>query len=198
MKRLTLLFVMLLATVCFAAAADEDGTLMIFADYNIPINPPAEREIGGGDSSISPSDYPPASAESLSVGAAYKFWGIFFVGGHFYNEIIYGADNLFNIDEVRPIGLFSAGLGVEIPLGGIGFIFDWQRMFTGTSAREGIFDFSNSFKWGLTFEVSERFALEAYTRRFSNFSGQAQDEYRIYADEHPVNTFGAGAILRLF
>lgn len=168
---------------------------MLFGDYNIPINQPAAFD---GDGEISADDVPAGTAESLSFGAAYRFWGIFFVGGHFYNEIIYGADNIFNVQEIRPLGLFSAGLGLEVPLGDIGLIFDWQRMFTGSTAPTGLADFSNSFKWGLTFKVSDRFAIEAYARRFSNFTDRVQVENDIYAESGTLRTFGAGAVLRLF
>jgi hypothetical protein len=184
-----MILVLLLVTVSGAFAQDEGP--MLFANYNIPINPPDPDELAAKDTEV-----PPAAAENLAVGLGYNFWGIFMVSGHMYNEILYGADSFLNIDAIRPIGVFSAGLGLEIPLGGVGVVLDWQRLFTGASSTAGIHTLSHAFKWGLSFEITPHFALEGYARRLSNFSSRAKEEYLTYDGDTKFSTFGIGTIIR--
>jgi hypothetical protein len=175
MKRILMATVLGIVMLTTASGAFADGRLMLQADYNFPMN----------------SEY---LSENLSFSAGLRFWGIFFLTGTMYTDIVYGADNVFNVREIVPIGLFSGGLGMHIPMGGVGFMMDWQRFFTGTLSKEGVYDFSNSFKIGLTVEVNEHVGLEFYNRKLYDFSKRAQGSFG-FAKNGTVNTFGAGIII---
>ena len=163
------------------AVVSATETLTISADYSTPI----------GNNKIDPS---------VGVGVIYRFWGIFTFSGMMYTEIIYGADNLLNVQEIRPIGLFSAGLGMKIPLGAFDLTFGWQKFFTGTVSTDGVFPFSDSYKAGAAVNLSDAFGIEIFTRGLFAFSDQAvaDSSLRIESPEDTVETIGIGLHFHLF
>lgn len=177
--RIMILTVVIVAIAAFSVSADDRFSLN--ADYLVPVG---NDQIG----------------QSIGVGASYRFWGIFNFTGTMYTEILYGADNLFNIRQIRPIGLFSGGLGMEIPLGGFDLNFGWHKYFTGTSAETGVFPFSDSYTVGAGVDLSPSFGVAIYSRRLYNFSDQAiaDEGLNIETSEDTVETIGIGLRFHLF
>jgi hypothetical protein len=173
-------FVIVLTVVTTSVAWSQDR-FTLTADYTMPI----------GNEKIE---------ASVGVGAEYRFWGIFVFSATMYTEIVYGADNIFNISQVRPIGLFSGGLGMKIPLGGFDLTFDWQKYFTGTSSAEGVFPFSDSYAIGAAIDLSNSFGVEIFSRRLYNFSEQAITDaaLKIESAEDTVETIGVALQFHLF
>ena len=136
---------------------------------------------------------------NVSFGAGAKFWGIFLASANIYTEVIPGGDNPFNIAGVRPIGLVSWGLGMEIPMGDLYVGMDWQKFYTALGYDEGAYAFSDSFKIGLGFNLSDSFSVEAFSRRFFNFTPEAEMDVvsKITAEDEEIQTIGFSAVLRL-
>jgi biotin-(acetyl-CoA carboxylase) ligase len=115
-------FVVSLLVIVFALAgavglSADDSHLHIYADYNIPV----------GNSAVTPN---------VAFGVGTTIWGIFELNAHAYTEILFGADNIFDIAGFRPIGLFSWGAGMRIPMGDFSLIMDWQSFYTGIGYSE--------------------------------------------------------------
>ncbi len=181
MKTRYLLISLILLFTLSAGNAIAKETFSIGADYIVPVS----------NEQIDPS---------LGVGVEYRFWGVFTFSAMMYNEIVYGADNVFDISEVRPIGLFSSGLGMRIPLGGFNLTFGWQKFFTGTASEEGVFPFSDSVAIGASVNISDSFGIGFYTRRLFNFTEQAiaDPSLRIDSVEDSVETIGVSFQFHLF
>ncbi len=138
--------------------------------------------------------------QSLSIGIDYQFWGVFQFTFNMYNDIVMGADNLLNIRSVRPIGLFSGGIGMKIPLGGFHLLFDWQKYFTGTAANSGVFAFSDSYAFGVSLDLSDFFGIEIMSRRLYNFSEQTirDTALKIDSKNDAVDTLSLGVAFHIF
>ena len=138
--------------------------------------------------------------QSLIVGIDYRFWGVFQFSFNMYNDIVMGADNIFNIRTIRPIGLFSGGIGMKIPLGGFHLLFDWQKYFTGTAATEGVFAFSDSYAFGVSLDLSDIFGIEVMSRRLYNFSEQTitDSALKIDSKNDTIDTLSFGVAFHLF
>ncbi len=187
----TIALVLLLAVGLQSAWADSPRRVVVTTEFSIPLNPPA---IAAGEV------LPPGAADTLSLGVGYRFWGIFNASAHLYNEIVYGADNPVGF-TVRPMGLFSGGLGLEIPLGGPHLILDWQRLFTGPSApNEGVVSYARQSKIGVSFSLTEMWRIHVFSRTIRNFSDRARElvEYQpILTDPRTrFTTIGIGTSLR--
>jgi hypothetical protein len=176
-KRIIASLILIFLAIAVVSAAE---TLTISADYSTPI----------GNNKIDPN---------VGVGVIYRFWGIFTFSGTMYTEIINGADNILNV-WIRPIGLFSAGLGMKIPLGAFDLTFGWQKFFTGTVSTDGVFPFSDSYKAGAAINLSKSFSVEIFTRGLFAFSEQAvaDSSLRIETPEDTVETIGVGLHFHLF
>jgi hypothetical protein len=173
MKKLICLSVVLGMLLLSTSAFSDDGKLLLKAHYNLPLN---SEEMG----------------ETLDFEAGFRFWGIFVLSASMHTQIIYGADNIFNISKIAPIGLASAGFGLQIPLGGIDLIMDWQQFFTIIGTTNNFRLFSGSFKFGGVFNIGESWGIEVYNRKLSNFSADSG----ILADQ--INLLGVGAVFALF
>ena len=138
--------------------------------------------------------------QSFGIGLDYHFWGVFNVSLNMYNEVVLGAENIFNIQTIRPIGLFSGGLGMKIPMGGLNLLLDWQKYFTGTSADQGVFMLSDSYAIGVDFELNNNLSIQIKSRRLYNFSEQAINDSRLRIESmtETVDVLGIGASFRLF
>jgi hypothetical protein len=169
MKRILGCLLVIVIFFCSGYAFADKGKLMLNAHYNIPLNS-TEME------------------ESLDFGVGFRFWGIFVVGGSVYTQIIYGADNFINIQDIVPIGLASFGFGMQIPLGGFDLVMDWQKFFTRVGTQEGVYSYSGSFKFGGIINIGEVWGIELYNRKLNNFSGNSG----VTVDQ--VNMFGAGVV----
>ena len=117
-----------------------------------------------------------------------------------YNNIVLGADNILNIRRFAPIGLFSGGIGMKIPLGGFHLLLDWQKYFTGTAANEGVFPFSDSYAFGVSLDLSRVFGIEVMKRTLYNFSEQSiQDSaLRVESENDKIDTLSLGVAIHLF
>lgn len=137
---------------------------------------------------------------SLSIGLDYRFWGVFQFSFNMYNDIVMGAENILNIRTIRPIGLFSGGLGMKIPMGGFHLLLDWQKYFTGTAASEGVFPFSDSYAFGVNLDLSDTFGIEVMSRRLYNFSEQTiQDSaLRVGSGNDTIDLLSLGVAFHLF
>lgn len=168
----------MLVMVCFVVSAAE--RFSVTSAYSMPI----------GNNRIDPS---------LSIGLDYRFWGVFQFSFNMYNNIVLGADNIFNIKQIAPIGLFSGGIGMKIPLGGFHMLLDWQKYFTGTAAREGVFPFSDSYAFGVCLDLSRAFSIEVMKRTLYNFSPQAVRDtaLRVESENDKVDLLSLGVVFHL-
>ncbi len=187
----TIVLVLLLAAGLQSAWADSPRRVVVTTEFSIPLNPPALE----GDEVL-----PPGAADTLSLGVGYRFWGIFNASAHLYNEIVYDADKPVGF-TVRPMGLFSGGLGLEIPLGGPHLILDWQRLFTGPSApNQGVVSYARQTKIGVSFSLTEMWRVHVFSRTIRNFSEPAQElvEYEPFLTDPQTRfaTIGIGTSLR--
>ena len=173
MKRSLCLFVVLGLLLFSAGVSADQGKLLLKSHYNLPLN---SEEMG----------------ETLDFEAGFRFWGIFVLSASMHTQIIYGADNIFNISRIAPIGLASAGFGLQIPLGGIDLILDWQQFFTVIGTSNNFRLFSGSFKFGGVFNVGDSWGIEVYNRKLSNFTADSG----IIADQ--INLLGFGVVFALF
>ena len=171
----------LLLSVLSIVAVSADERFSVNSAYSMPI----------GNDSIDPS---------LSVGIDYRFWGVFQFSLNMYNDIVLGAENILNIKTIKPIGLFSGGLGMKIPMGGFHLLLDWQKYFTGTAADAGVFGFSDSYAYGVSLDISRSFGIEVSQRRLYNFSEQAiQDSgLRIETANDTIDVLSIGVSFYLF
>ena len=176
MKRIVCVMFVLAVLVSGTSVMASDFSAHI--DYNVPI----------GNEQIDPN---------LAFGALYQFWGIFTFSGTMYTDIVYGADNILNIDRIRPLGLFSGGFGLKIPLGGFHLVMDWQKFYTGTISNSGIYDYADSYKFGLSMDVNDYVGVEVYSRKLFGFSEKAvaDEAIRIESSDETVQTIGAGIVL---
>ncbi|MFP4644591.1 MAG: hypothetical protein ACLFM0_09575 [Spirochaetales bacterium] len=149
-----------------AYMSEPERSVILSTEYSIPLNPPAVEDV---------DEMPPGAEETLRFGLGYNFWGVFVASGHIYSDINYKADNVFGVG-VRPLGMFSGGVGLDIPVGGPRILLDWQRLFTGPSApNEGVISYAGQFKMGLGFDVTDRWGLSVFSRTIRNFSGRAKE-----------------------
>jgi hypothetical protein len=178
-KKLLIISVALLVITCAAVSADKKFS--ISSAYSTPI----------GNDRIDPS---------LSVGIDYRFWGVFDFSMNMYNDIVLGADNILNVSQIRPLGLFSGGIGMKIPMGGFHMLLDWQKYFTGTASTEGVFPFSDSYSYGVSLDLGNSFGIEVRQRRLYNFSEQAiQDSaLRIEAANDTIDLLSLGVVFHVF
>jgi hypothetical protein len=177
--KIATVFVVLMVIACATASANE--RFSITSAYSMPVN----------NDKIDPS---------LSLGLDYRFWGVFQFSLNTYHDLVTGADNILNLREIRPIGLFSGGVGMKIPLGGFHLLFDWQKYFTGTVAREGVFPFSDSYAFGLSLDLTDIFGIEVMSRRLYNFSDKTIGDsgLRIETVNDTIDVLAIGVAFRLF
>ncbi len=177
--KIALILAVLIVITCATVSADE--RFSVTTAYSMPV----------GDDKIDPS---------LSIGFDYRFWGVFQFSFNMYNDIVMGAENILNIRTVRPIGLFSGGVGMKIPLGGFHVLLDWQKYFTGTAASDGVFPFSDSYAFGVCLDLSDIFGIEVMSRRLYNFSEQTiQDSaLRIDSENDTIDILSFGVVFHLF
>lgn len=181
MKRTKLAIVGMVMMVITCAAASADRLFSVTSAYSMPI----------GNDKVDPS---------LSIGVDYRFWGVFEFSFNMYNNIVLGADNILNIKRIEPIGLFSGGVGMKIPLGGFHLLLDWQKYFTGTAASDGVYPFSDSYAFGVSLDLSPSFTIEVNKRSLYNFSPQAirDSALRVESENDTVDILALGVAVHLF
>lgn len=181
MKGLRFISILAVMMVVTCAAVSADGAFSVTSAYSMPI----------GNDKVDPS---------LSVGLDYRFWGVFQFSLNMYNNIVLGAENILNIRRIAPIGLFSGGVGMKIPLGGFHMLLDWQKYFTGTAADEGVFPFSDSYAFGISVDLSRSFGIEVTKRTLYNFSTRAiQDSaLRVESESDKIDVLSLGVAFHLF
>jgi len=177
--RVFMILAVLLVVTCATVSAEE--RFSVTSAYSMPI----------GNDKIDPS---------LSVGMDYRFWGVFQFSFNMYNNIVLGADNILNIRRIAPIGLFSGGIGMKIPLGGFHMLLDWQKYFTGTAANEGVFPFSDSYAFGVSLDLSRVFGIEVMKRTLYNFSEQSirDSALRVESENDKIDILSLGVAIHLF
>jgi hypothetical protein len=181
MKRFSLLAIAAaLALIAATQASAESHRLSLHADYNVPVS----------SSSL---------GSNVEFGAQYRFWGIFQFNGSVFTNFNYGADNIFNIASITPAGLFSAGFGMKVPLGGFAIELGWSQFYTGFGDNAGVYHFSDSYSFGLAIDLSDTFGIRVFNRSLYNFTGQAvaSGRFAISATQERLNTLGAGVVLHL-
>ncbi len=179
MKRRIIIISFILIVISTSVFARNKFT--ISADYNIPVS----------NESVN---------QNLSFGANYRFWGIFQFIGNIYTSVVPGGDNILNIKRIEPLGLFSFGLGIKIPLGGFYLALDYEKFYTGTAAKTGIYEFCDSVKAGINIDLSRTFGFEFYNRRLFNFSEKAVNDSgnRISKTDGITWLLGAGVNFHIF
>ncbi|MAG13653.1 MAG: hypothetical protein CMN78_03550 [Spirochaetales bacterium] len=173
-----ILAITIIVLICATASAER---FSISTAYTAPI----------GNESIDPN---------FGLGVEYRFWGVFAFSINMYNDVVLGADNILNVQQIRPAGIFSGGVGMKIPLGGFHLLLDWQKFFTGTVAEQGVFILADSYAFGVSLDLSDYFAIEVRSRRLFNFSEKAiQDPgLRIASTDDTVDLLSIGASFHLF
>ena len=169
MKKIVCLSIVLGLLLLSANAFADNGNILLKAHYNLPLN---SEEMG----------------ETLDFEAGFRFWGIFVASASFHNQIMYGADNFLNISKILPIGLAAAGFGMQIPLGAIDLVIDWQYFFTIIGDTDNFELFSGSFKFGAIFNLADFWGIEVYNRKLSNFGAVSG-----ITAEH-INLLGVGVV----
>ncbi len=166
MERICAVALVLLVVAGTGVAAADEQRGVVLAEYAVPLN---------GSALDGDSQTPPGAVDTLSLGLAYQFWRVFYGSVHLYNRIIHGADNPIGI-AARPLGLFSAGVGLEIPIAGPYLTLDWQRLFTMPSEpHTGITRYGRLVKIGLGFELLDNWRLHVFSRTVHVFSDDAGD-----------------------
>lgn len=106
---------------------------------------------------------------NVSFGANFGFWGIFVASVDMYTNIIYGEDAFLHVDEIKPLGLYSWGLGLQIPLGNFYFDIDWNRLYA-HGEEAGFRQYCSSYSLGFHVKLTETLGLEAYHRTMTDFT----------------------------
>lgn len=189
MTRVTffLIFVSLVGLFPLAAEEKEESDssgFIIGVSYNHPF---LEEE----DSSDALS---PHVGSSTTFSAGFRFWEIFVFSGSLYTNVIFGADNIFNIKDVQPLGMGSWGFGMRIPLGRFAFLMDWQQIFCDKDG-EALAFFSQSYKMGVGYYLHEGILLEVYTRRYHDFQEDFWGDEASMPSADEISTIGAGLTL---
>jgi len=161
-------------------AAFAEGRVAVHADYNAPVSAP---------------DF----GTNVEFGAQYRFWGIFLMEGSVYTNLVYGADNAFNIAGITPAGLFSGGVGMRVPLGSFAIEIAWNKFFTGFGD-QGVYPYCDSYMIGVDLSLSESLSVRAYSSTLYNFSGRtsAGTGFSIADQQSPVTMIGGGVKVYLF
>ena len=137
---------------------DRDSRFCLIGSYNAPYNSESFQT-------------------SFGIGAAFKFWGIFNLNAHLYTDIVTGGDNIFNIQAVEPLGLFSFGWGVKIPMAtNMSVTGDLQKFYRGWGEGDEFYSFSSSWKAGVCVDINQYFGMEFYLRHLYDFSDEARNE----------------------
>lgn len=101
---------------------------------------------------------------SLVLGLGADFWGIFEFTANAYLEIDNSEDSFF--DKFQSPNVFSAGVGMNIPMGGFHFKTDYQRFFAleSNSNELSVSRFTDSYKLGIGIMLDNNVELEIYHR----------------------------------
>lgn len=110
---------------------------------------------------------------SLILGIGSRFWGIFEFTGNAYLEIN-NEDNF--VDKFESPNLFSAGVEMNIPMGGFRLKTDYQRFFALDSDNVlSMSQYRDSYKVGVGIYLDYDVELELYHRTFLNID--FEDEF---------------------
>lgn len=151
MKKIVLILSLLLITVSLSASKrrNKDSDISLLTSYIIPIDN---------------TDF----NTSLSLGLGARFWGIFQLSAHGYMETNKDADK-FSESFYAP-EVFSAGVGINIPMGGFRLKGDYQRFFSvkDNVDRVSISQYSDSYKLGIGVNLNHFLEAEVYHRTLVN------------------------------
>lgn len=146
MKKYLTIFILSLA-VTVTATAHSRSPINLQASYILPVE----------DSALN---------SSLIVGIGSGFWGIFEFTGSAYLEI---NNNESFVDRFESPNLFSAGVGMNIPMGGFRLKTDYQRFFALSSDNVlSMSQYRDSYKVGVGINLDYDVELELYHRTFLN------------------------------
>lgn len=127
---------------------------------------------------------------SLVLGLGTEFWGIFEFSVNAYLEI--DNSKVVFIEKFQRPNVFSAGMGMNIPMGGFCLKSDYQRFFAiDTNINElSISNFTNSYKYGIGIKLDRDVELEVYERTLTN------DSFNIY-ERDEQSLIGIGLNIKL-
>jgi len=179
MKRLSLTLILMMTT--YSLFAFQEG-LNLTATYLAPINPPEEEATGDL-----------YMERNFAFGAELGFWGIFTASAAAYTDITWNTDSFMGIENISPIGLFSAGFGMDIPMGPIHFVMDWSQYYNAGQEGGEVFDYSDSFKYGIRAKVNSHIAVEVFSRKLVNFTKAAKENTGLTVDE--IEFIGVGLVI---
>ena len=149
----------------------EEG-LFITTDYNAPF----DNEL---------------MDNNVAFGANFGFWGIFVASIDMYTNFIYGEDAFMHVKEIDPTGMYSWGLGIQIPLGNFFFDFDWNKYYNNDD-ESGFQDFCSSYSIGFHVKLTETFGMEVYHRTMTDFSRESEIDH-----SEELDMVGIGAMFFL-
>lgn len=135
---------------CTVLGISAESGVFLTADYNAPF----DNEL---------------MDNNVSFGANFGFWGIFVASVDMYTKVIYGEDAFMHVDSIDPTGMFSWGLGLQIPLGNFFFDFDWNRYYS-NSDDSGFQEFCSSYSLGFHVKFTDTLGLEVYRRTMIDFT----------------------------
>ncbi len=137
--------IILMSAVTFGISARQGNDVTINSSYILPVENSAFNS-------------------SLVLGLGADFWGVFEFTANAYLEIDNAQDKFF--DKFQSPNVFSAGIGMNIPMGGFYFKTDYQRFFAmQTNSNElSVSKFTDSYKLGIGIMLDYDVELEVYHR----------------------------------
>ncbi len=101
---------------------------------------------------------------SLVLGLGADFWGVFEFVGNMYFEIDHKEEDFF--DKFQTPNVFSAGVGMNIPMGGFYLKGDYQRFFAFETNDDelSVSNYTDSYKLGIGIEIDHDIEVEVYHR----------------------------------
>lgn len=145
MSKNKIYLIILMLIVSFSVSARRGSDISINSSYLIPV----------GNSDFH---------SSLVLGLGTGFWGIFEFTGNAYLEIDNSKEAFFN--KFQSPNVFSAGVGMNIPMGGFHLKGDYQRFFALESDKNvlSVSSFTDSYKFGIGIDLDYDVELEVYHR----------------------------------
>ncbi len=163
-KRVGVILLLLLATSgVFAGTTKKNNhNIALLSSYMKPIDSPENNSV-------------------LALGLGKEFWGIFEFVGTVYFEIDDNKNDFFEM--FKPAEMISAGIGVNIPMGGFFLKGDFQKIFdiSNSSEQNSLSNYSGSFKIGLGIRLDENVEIDIYHKTMLNteysFDGFNRSEF---------------------
>lgn len=156
-KKITFLVLIFTVTGILFSRSRNDGDVSLLTSYVLPVDNTNFNS-------------------SLVLGLGAGFWGVFEFKFNAYLEIDRHQDNFF--DKFKSPNVFSAGVGMNIPMGGFNLKGDYQKFFSVADLDDqfGISQFTASYMYGIGIDITRDLELNGYYRGLfsGTFTGDSQ------------------------